>query len=160
MDFKKILVKVFYVFLIFILIFNLSMIVQEKIYPEKIPSFLGIKILTMNSKNMEPKLKEGDILLIRLVKQDKINKKDIIIYRQGFEIVVNRVTDKIEDDTNILFKTKGDNNNSENSGTIKYDLLEGKVIGKIPLVRKVFFKRNYNNFSFYNWLFLYTQKKI
>ena len=132
--------KILYILVIFILIFNLSLIVQEGLFPEKLPSFFGIKLFVMDSDNMKPKLKNGDILLIRKVNLKKLKEKDIIIYKQGFDYSINRITKKIDINDEVQFKTKSDNNNAENSGTIKTNLIEGKVIGKIPYVGRIFSK--------------------
>lgn len=57
---------------------------------------------------------------------------DIISYRKGESVVTHRISSIIEENGNVFIKTKGDNNNTEDSGTITIDSVEGKVINTIP----------------------------
>ena len=140
MKYKILFKKIVYFFLILVLIINLIIIFQENLHPEKIPSLFKMKIFEMNSDNMTPKLNKGDILLIQDVELEKINEKDIIVYKQGFNWEVNRVTKKVIINNKEYLKTKGDNSNAENSGTIKDELIEGKMIVRLPYLGKIFSK--------------------
>ena len=94
--------------------------------------------LTVHGDSMLPNLKDGEAIIVE--KCDKYKIGDIVafyaIIEKQLKIVVHRVI--LVRKTYAL--TKGDNNNAENSGTINADLIEGKVIGKIPLLGKFFAK--------------------
>ena len=62
---------------------------------------------------------------------------DIISFRQGQSIVTHRISEIVENNGEIEYKTKGDNNNAEDSGTISGDLIEGKVVSVIPTIGNI-----------------------
>ena len=62
---------------------------------------------------------------------------DIISFRQGQSIVTHRISEIVENNGETEYKTKGDNNNAEDSGTISGDLIEGKVVSVIPTIGNI-----------------------
>lgn len=85
---------------------------------------------------MEPNLKIGDIVIVKNVKEKDLKQGDIISYRQGQSVITHRIN-KIEKEKNILYRTKGDNNNIEDSDPVTINLIEGKVISRIPFIGKI-----------------------
>ena len=83
---------------------------------------------------MEPNLSIGDIVVAKKVSEDKIDVDDIICFRQGQTVITHRISEIIQTDKGLEYKTKGDNNNAEDSGTITAKLIEGKVIKKLPYI--------------------------
>lgn len=126
-----------YLFLIPLLIYNLVLIVEAIINPEETPSFLNIKTYVIISGSMEPELDIGDMVIVKKVAENELKIGDIISYRQGQAIITHRISQIETKNGQIEFKTKGDNNNTEDSGTIKIDMIEGKVIGRIKFIGKI-----------------------
>ena len=129
---KKNIKKVIYVFLIPLLIYNISLIVQAVLRPNQTPAFFGYKMYVIISGSMEPELYVGDIAVVKALKKDeKINKDDVISFRQGQTVITHRVKEIINVNGIDKYKTKGDNNNSEDIILIDRNAIEGKMVGKI-----------------------------
>lgn len=126
-----------YIILMPILIYNISLIIQALIKTSETPNFLGIKTYVIISGSMEPNLQIGDMVIVKKVKQNELNKGDIISFRQGQSIITHRIVEIIENDGQIVYKTKGDNNNAEDSGNVLYEMIEGKVVKQISKVGKI-----------------------
>ncbi len=126
-----------YVMVIPLLIYNISLIVQAVINPTQTPSFAGIKTYVIISGSMEPDFKIGDIVVAKNVEKEQLNVGDIVSFRQGQSIITHRITEIIKNRGDIEYKTKGDNNNTEDSGTITHKSIEGKVVARIPGFGKI-----------------------
>lgn len=81
---------------------------------------------------MTPELQIGDIVIVKNVKENEINEGDIISFRQGQNVITHRISEKFKENGQIQYKTKGDNNNTEDNQAITYKTIEGKVIRKFP----------------------------
>lgn len=80
---------------------------------------------------MTPEVQIGDIVIVKNVKENEINEWDIISFRQGQNVIAHRISEKFEENGQIQYKTKGDNNTEDNQA-ITYKTIEGKVIRKFP----------------------------
>lgn len=62
---------------------------------------------------------------------DEIGVGDIISYRSKYSngIIIHRVIEKGEDEKGIYFIAKGDNNDTADPGKIRFDQIEGVLIG-------------------------------
>lgn len=131
---KKVITTIIYIIIIPLIIYNISLIVQSVLIPNKTPSFFGTKTFVIVSGSMQPTLEIGDIILIKNVTEDEIQKNDIIAYREGQTVVTHRVIDIIETENGKQFITKGDNNNVKDSYPVQYRDIEGvynnsKIVG-------------------------------
>lgn len=129
---KKISSITVYIIVVPLLIYNIFLIIQALVNPSVTPSFLGIKTYVIISGSMEPDLNIGDIVIAKDTNKEELKVGDIICFRQGQSVITHRISEIIETSDDIEYKTKGDNNNSQDSGTITEKLIEGKVINKIP----------------------------
>lgn len=120
-----------YVILLPILIYNISLIIQSLIKTSETPNFFGIKTYVIISGSMEPNLQIGDIVIVKKIEQEELKSGDVISYRQGQSVITHRIAEVIEKDGKVQYKTKGDNNNVEDSGSISYEMIEGKVVKHI-----------------------------
>ena len=123
-----------YMLLFPLIIYNISLIIQSVIKPDETPSFLGIKTYVIVSGSMKPEYNVGDIVIVKKAKEENINKGDIISYRDGQAVVTHRVIEEKEVNGHTKFKTKGDNNNTEDIHEVTINLIEGKVVGKVSKV--------------------------
>lgn len=110
----------------------ISVFVQTKINPQKIPSILGYKPFIVLSGSMETEIYEGDLAIVKNVDVNKLEKGDIIAFRdENNHVVTHRIVTISKNNGKLEFITKGDNNNSNDDGTVKEDAIEGKYVGKI-----------------------------
>lgn len=131
---KKInkLYVIVYVILLIFLIYNVSLIVQSFVYPNKTPSFLGIKTYVIVSGSMQPELNIGDIAIVKETDSLNLKERDIISFREGESVVTHRIEQLQLTDTEIKYQTKGDNNNTVDQHLVESSNIEGKMIAKIP----------------------------
>ena len=132
---QKIISIIGYILLIPLLIYNVSLIVQAITNPDKTPSFLGIKTYAILSGSMEPDIKTGDIVIVKETDESDIEIGDVISFRRGQTVITHRIIEIVEDTK--TYKTKGDNNNVEDSVDVEFGSIEGKVIGRIPFLGKI-----------------------
>lgn len=134
---KKYISIFVYIILIPLLIYNISLIFQAILKPNETPSFLGIKTYVIISGSMQPELNIGDVVVVKKVAEEKMQIGDIISFREGQNVITHRIIDIAEENENKLYKTKGDNNNSEDKTVISIDKIEGKVYTSIPYIGKI-----------------------
>lgn len=131
---KKICSIFLVLLLILILIYNLSMIFQAVLKPNKTPSFFGIKSFVIVSGSMKPRLNLGDMVFVKEVTIEELNKNDIISFKDENSIVTHRIKDIEIVDGIKYFITKGDNNNTKDNCEVSINDIEGKLIFSIPLI--------------------------
>ena len=82
---------------------------------------------------MEPNYNIGDLIIVKKVKRDDIKINDVITYSTGNkkETISHRIIDAKEQNGEIFYQTKGDNNNSPDTELVQYNQIQGKIIYKI-----------------------------
>lgn len=134
---KKILNFIIYFILIIIMTYNISLIFQSILNPNKTPSFLGIKTYVIISGSMEPNINIGDIVITK-ESEEELQIGDVISYRRGQSVITHRITNIIKQENGEnKYRTKGDNNNTEDSEEISIENIEGKVIKVIPKLGEI-----------------------
>ena len=130
---KKILYYiVFLVIVLPFLIFNLTLIIKSKLYPDKIADFMGYKPFIVMSGSMETTINIGDLVIVKKVNSNSIHTGDIIAFKNGNIVISHRVKEVINDSGTYKFKTKGDNNNVADDFIVSSDAIEGIFVNKIP----------------------------
>mgnify|MGYP000027211344 CR=1 FL=1 len=125
---KKIRIIV-YIILIPILICNIILIIQSAIQPKETPELVGIKSYVIISGSMQPELNIGDIVIVKKV--EDLQEGDIISFRQGQSVITHRINEVIYEDGKTKYITKGDNNNTQDSGYVTPEQVEGVFQFKI-----------------------------
>lgn len=100
-----------------------------------LPHF-GWRIDGLRSGSMEPQLMTGDLVVTRPVEPDEVVVGDIITFRYNGEVetlVSHRVID-IEQDSPLVFRTKGDANEAPDSFVTLAKDLVGRVSFHFPLL--------------------------
>ncbi len=127
--------KIISIILSFILIpiifLNLILIIKSWMNPKEIPDFFGYKSFVIVSGSMEPTIMTEDAILVKEVPQNEIKINDIISFSQGGTIVTHRVIGILEENGTKRYRTKGDNNNTEDREKISYEQIEGKFLFKM-----------------------------
>lgn len=134
---KTILIKLIYILVLPIILWNLAIIIQTLQNPNDTPSVFGIKTFCIISGSMEPNIQINDMVIVKEVQQNEINKDDIITFVVNGDTITHRVIDVESRNGVLLYTTQGDANNIEDEEKITFENIEGKYIGKIPKVGKI-----------------------
>lgn len=130
---KKILYYILFLVIVLpFLIFNLTLIIKSKLYPDKIADFMGYKPFIVMSGSMETTINIGDLVIVKKVNSSNIHTGDIIAFKNGNIVILHRVKEVINDSGTYKFKTKGDNNNVADDFIVSSDAIEGIFVNKIP----------------------------
>lgn len=92
------------------------------------------------SPSMVPTIKVQDAVIIKNVAPKRLRKGDIITFistdsRYAGLTVTHRIIDiEKSDDGKLLFRTKGDNNNTPDDALVNEDNVDGRVFLKIPKI--------------------------
>ncbi|MCI8760994.1 MAG: signal peptidase I [Clostridia bacterium] len=127
----RVVSAILYIILIPIIIVNFTLIIKSFIHPNQTPDFFGYKSFVIVSGSMEPTIKKGDAIIVKEVPEEEIKANDIISFMQGQTNVTHRIIDITIENGVRKYKTKGDNNNSEDKEKITYEQIEGKYQLKI-----------------------------
>ena len=128
----KILQYVVVCILTLLVLVCVSVFIQTKINPDKIPSIFGYKPFVVLSGSMEAEIFRGDLAVTREVDAKSLQKNDIVAFRDAENhVVTHRVVDIVEVNGEKRLVTKGDNNNSNDSDTVGMKDVEGKYLFKL-----------------------------
>jgi signal peptidase len=95
--------------------------------------FLGVRPSLLSGNSMNPTLYPGDVVLTRQVPPESIRVGDIVrFHRDGIDYV-HRVTAIQDDDGQLVFTTRGDNNNVDDA-PVPAALVEGRLILTVPKI--------------------------
>lgn len=89
------------------------------------------------SGSMEPIFYRGDVVIVEKIKEDNCNKLklyDIIEYRLDDRIVLHRITDIKEEEGNLVFTTKGDNNELVDDKPVMASQVMGRIKFRIRYI--------------------------
>ena len=104
------------IILIPILVINCILIVKS-FTSEEVPSVAGVLPLIVLTDSMYPEIQGGDLIICRTAEPEEIEAGDVIAFfdpaGNGSSIVTHRVLEVTEKDGQIAWRTKGDNNNTE-----------------------------------------------
>ena len=107
----------------------------------KVVSLFGYSGLSVVSGSMEPEISIGDYIIVKKPKIEDINTRSIITYEKEDVLITHRVV-RINDDGSYV--TKGDANNVEDDGDVKFENIIGVCAFNIPLLGTIllFIKSN------------------
>ncbi|MBO5294249.1 MAG: signal peptidase I [Clostridia bacterium] len=129
------------VILLPILIMNVSMIIQSYINKDEVPSIGSVVPMIVLTDSMDPEIKGGDLILCEKVDATEIQERDIISFfdpaGNGSSVVTHRVIGIIEQDGKLFFRTKGDNNNTEDRLVVPAENLVGRYKLRLPAIGHV-----------------------
>lgn len=104
------------IILIPILIINCTLIIKS-FTSEEVPSVAGKLPLIVLTDSMYPVIQSGDLIICRTAQPEEIEAGDVIAFfdpaGNGTTIVTHRVLEVTELDGQTAWRTKGDNNNTE-----------------------------------------------
>ena len=104
------------IILIPILIINCALIIKSYTSDE-VPSLAGVLPLIVLTDSMYPHIESGDLIICHTVEAEDVQVKDVIAFfdpaGNGTTIVTHRVVEVTELNGQLAWRTKGDNNNTE-----------------------------------------------
>ena len=125
------------VILIPMLIINCTLLIKGWTNNNKVPSVFGYSPMIVLTDSMEGSNNDsfngGDLIFIKTVEAEEVKKGDVISFfdptGNGSTITSHRVVDVINENGKISFKTKGDNNNTEDKLPVPSENLVGAYTG-------------------------------
>lgn len=125
--------------LIPILIFNSILILKTALNPDDVPS-IGTKTpLIVLTESMEPKIKDGDLIIVNDCNASDVQVGDVIAFfdpaSKTGSVVTHRVIGRITLGGKISFKTQGDNNDFDDRLPVPAENVIGIYEGtRIPVI--------------------------
>ena len=115
-----------------------AIFLAQSLLPMPVPFFVVI------SDSMVPAIQAGDVVVLENVQPQEIGVGDVIAFKPEVKTVadtlVHRVTGVVfGEDGTLIYTTKGDANQQEDSFKVGYDDVVGRVLFKIPYVGQAFF---------------------
>lgn len=117
------------VILIPILIINITLIAKSYINKDEVPSIGGTLPLIVLTDSMHPEIESGDLIICNTAEAEEVKVNDVISFfdpaGNGTSIVTHRVIEIVGKDGEIFFRTRGDNNNTEDKELVPAENLVG-----------------------------------
>lgn len=100
------------------------------------PRFFGIDFFNIYSGSMSPSLPVGSVVMVWPIEVSTIAVGDIVAFKTGTgsDAVVHRVTEVIDENTLISFRTAGDANKSPDGYLVLPEDIIGKVFFQLPFL--------------------------
>lgn len=128
----KILKIIFFAVAIPLLIMSICIMYKANRYPDKIPGILGYKPMIVLSGSMETSIYTGDLVFVKEVDPNVLKSNDIIAFRNETNTVTtHRIIEVVTENGEKKFRTKGDNNDSEDNNLVETSQVEGIYAFKI-----------------------------
>lgn len=117
------------IILIPVLLINITLIVKSFINKDEVPSIGGTLPLIVLTDSMQPEIDSGDLIICNTAEAEEIQVDDIISFfdpaGNGTSIVTHRVIEILHEDDGLYFRTRGDNNNTEDKELVPAENLVG-----------------------------------
>lgn len=124
------------IILIPILLVNVTLIVKSYTNQEEVPSVGGYLPLIVLTDSMYPDIESGDLIICHTAEAEDVKVGDVISFfdpaGNGTSIVTHRVLEIVQEDGQLNWRTKGDNNNTEDKMLVPADKLVGIYRSRIP----------------------------
>lgn len=128
-----ILKTIFFAFAFLILLVAGIIMFKATTKPDKVPDVLGYKPMIILSGSMETSIYTGDLVFVKEVDTTTLKKNDIIAFRNEKDTVTtHRIVEIVYENGKTYFRTKGDNNNTEDANLVAVDKVEGIYVSRIP----------------------------
>ena len=120
-----------------ILLINLTLIAKSYINKDDVPNIGGTTPLIVLTDSMYPIIESGDLIICQSAEPEEIQVGDVIAFfdpaGNGTTIVTHRVIEVTEQNGELAWRTKGDNNNTEDRLAVTADKLVAVYEGtRIP----------------------------
>lgn len=83
--------------------------------------------------SMKPSLEPGDMIVVKEIKPENINDGDVITFKlDSNTLVTHRVVEVLSEEGKIVFRTRGDANNTDDGSLVSSEQLVGVLSFNIP----------------------------
>lgn len=124
-----------------ILIINCTLIIKSYVNKDEVPSLAGVFPMIVLTDSMYPAIESGDLIICHTAQAEEIAVGDVITFYDpmgsGTSVVTHRVLEIQNQDGELLFITKGDNNNVEDQVPVTAEELIGIYQSRIPALGNV-----------------------
>lgn len=93
-----------------------------------------VRPMVIATGSMEPLIYPGDVVLVKSIDLNQLKVGDIIQYKSESIYIFHRIIEILDDNGEIKYQTKGDNNSAVDPEQVKGDAIRGKVAYIIPKV--------------------------
>lgn len=112
-----------------ILIVNITLIAKSYINTDEVPGIGGYCPLIVLTDSMLPEISSGDLIICQELDPEDVKVGDVISFfdpaGNGTSVVTHRVLEIVQEDGQIKWLTKGDNNNTEDKELVPAGNLVG-----------------------------------
>ena len=136
MKIRKIICWILLIIIAIIAIINVTLLVKNKIFKEKIPYVCGYVPFIMQTDDMKPVINIYDLIIDKEIKSEEdINTGDIISFQYGDKIITQKISKIVIQDgrKNYLMKSE----NSDNTIVTTFPNMTGKYVFKILYLGQV-----------------------
>ena len=123
---------------IFLIVFLLYIYIayQKFILKKNTIDVFGFKSFIVLTGSMEPTISVNDLIVVKTVPENEINVNDIVTFHlnNSNSTITHRIVEKFENNGNIYYRTKGDNNNTIDTDKITYNNIDGLYLFKMNKV--------------------------
>ena len=121
------------VILIPILIINCTLIIKSYANKKSVPDFAGSVPFIVLTDSMYPEIKSGDLILCKKINPDDVKVDDVISFfdpvGNGSAVITHKVVEIIDGDDGKYFRTRGINNNTDDSTPVHEDDVIARYTG-------------------------------
>lgn len=112
-----------------ILIINITLIIKSNANKDEVPSVGGYFPMIVLTDSMYPDIKSGDLIICHTIDVGDVKENDVISFfdpaGNGSSVVTHRVVEIVNENEGLFFRTKGDNNNTEDKDLVPAENLVG-----------------------------------
>lgn len=123
--------NVFLVLAVLLTIYLIYLQIQIRKDPMQALNLLKYKPITVMTGSMRPYLEPGDLIIVKSTNPQKVKEGDVITFIIDQKTLVTHRVTQIMNDDGLMFKTKGDKNDSEDKQLISSNQLIGVCAFKI-----------------------------
>lgn len=117
------------IILIPVLVINITLIIKSSVNKSEVPNVGGYLPMIVLTDSMNPEIESGDLIICHTIDAGSVRENDIIAFfdpaGDGTSIVTHRVIEIVNEDGRLFFRTKGDNNNTEDKDLVPAENLVG-----------------------------------
>lgn len=121
------------VLLIPVLIMNLVLIVKSFVDPDSVPSIGGYSPLIVLTDSMDPDIKAGDLIITKSIDKSEIEVGMTVSFfdpnSNSGAVVTHQIIEKVIENGQVLYRTKGINNNISDRELVPEDNVIGEYTG-------------------------------
>lgn len=117
------------VILVPILIINLTLLIKSYTNKDEVPTIGGFSPMIVLTDSMLPEIASGDLIFVKQIDPEDVKVGDIISFfdpaGNGSSVVTHRVIEIVDDNGVTKWRTRGDNNNTEDRLLVPFENLVG-----------------------------------